>query len=101
MSEPTITRNDDRGRYELRVDGELASFADFIPGEGSVVFTHTETLPEFSGQGLGLELAKGAIADAVARGETIVPLCPFIRRYVERNEIPGADVSYPEPRASE
>jgi len=101
MSEPTITRNDDRGRYELHVDGALASFADFIPGEGSIVFTHTETLPEFSGQGLGLELAKGAVADAVSKDETIVPLCPFIRRYLERNEIPGANVSFPETRASE
>jgi predicted GNAT family acetyltransferase len=98
MSETTITRNDDRGRYELRVDGELASFTDFIPGEGSVVFTHTETLQGFAGRGLGLELAKAAVTDAVARSETIVPLCPFIRRYLESTDVPGADVHYPDAR---
>lgn len=90
-----ITRNDSARRYELRVDGALAAFADFIEGESGIVFTHTETLPEFAGKGLGLELAQGAVADAVDRKLTITPLCPFIRRYLERNEIPGADVNFP------
>lgn len=94
MTTTTVTRNVERGRYEIHADGELAGFADIIPGEGSVAFTHTETLPDFAGQGMGLKLAEGAIADAVARGETIVPLCPFIRRYLERNDVPGADVHY-------
>lgn len=92
----TITRDDQRGRYELHVDGELAAFAQFIPGDGSIVFTHTETLPDFAGKGLGLELVKTAIADSVTRGDTIIPLCPFFRRYLERNEVPGATVHFPE-----
>lgn len=98
MAETTIIRNDERNRYEIQVDGELAGFTDFIAGDGGIAFTHTETLPAFSGRGLGLELAKGAIADAVSRQLTITPLCPFIRRYLERNEIPGADVNFPEQR---
>lgn len=96
MSEPTVTRNDSTSRYELHVDGVLAAFADIIPGEGSVVFSHTKTLPEFSGQGLGLELAARAVADAAGRGETIIPVCPFVRRYLERNDVPGANVHFPE-----
>jgi predicted GNAT family acetyltransferase len=95
MADHPVTRNDSARRYELHVDGTLAAFTDFIEGESGIVFTHTETLPEFSGQGLGLELAQGAVADAVARKLTITPLCPFIRRYLERNEIPGADVNFP------
>ena len=95
-----VTRNAEARRYEIHVDGVLAGFSDFIQGDGSVVFTHTETLPEFSGQGLGLELTKAAVADAVSRHETIIPLCPFVRRYLERNDVPGADVHFPdEPTA--
>ncbi len=90
-----VTRNEEQNRYEIRVDGELAGFSEFIPGEGSVVFTHTETLEAFAGQGLGLELTKAAIADAVERGETIIPLCPYVRRYLERNDVPGATVHFP------
>ena len=89
------TRNAEASRYEIRVNGVLAGFSDFIPGDGSVVFTHTETLPEFAGQGIGLEMTEAAVADAVARNETIIPLCPFVRRYLERNDIPGADVHFP------
>jgi predicted GNAT family acetyltransferase len=97
-SEPVVTRNDGAGRYELHISGELAAFATFIPGDGSIVFTHTETLPEFAGRGVGLTLAKAAIAQAVERGDTIIPLCPFFRRYLERNDVPGANVHFPEAR---
>ena len=98
--EAPVTRNDEKSRYEIHVDGELAGFAEFTVGEftvgeGTVVFTHTETLEGFQGRGIGVELAKGAIADAVERGDTIVPACAFIRRYLERNEVPGAKVHLP------
>ena len=96
MTEPIVTRNDSAGRYEIHVGGDLAGFADFIPGEGSIAFTHTETLEAFSGKGMGLALAKAAIEDSVDRGDTIIPLCPFFRRYLERNDVPGADVHFPE-----
>ena len=99
MTDPIVTRNDAASRYEIHLDGVLAGFSDFIPGDGSVVFTHTETLPEFSGQGIGLALTKAAVADAVSRNETIIPLCPFVRRYLERNEVPGADVHFPDDPA--
>ena len=96
MTDPIVTRNEGARRYEIHVDGALAGFSDFIPGEGSVVFTHTETLPEFSGQGIGLALTKASVEDAVRRNETIIPLCPFVRRYLERTEIRGADVHFPD-----
>jgi len=96
MTDTQITRNDDASRYELHVDGELAAFADFVASDGRTVFTHTETVEAFSGQGRGTELVKGAVADCVERGDTIVPRCPFVRRYLERNDIPGASVEYPD-----
>jgi len=96
VTDPVVARNEGAGRYELHVNGELAAFAKFIPGDGSIVFTHTETLPAFAGQGMGLALAKAAIAEAVERGDTIIPLCPFFRRYLERNDVPGAKVHFPE-----
>jgi uncharacterized protein len=96
ISEPVVTRNDGAGRYEIHSDGQLAGFAQFIPGDATIVFTHTETLPAFAGRGMGLSLAKAAIADAVGRGDAIIPLCPFFRRYLERNDVPGAKVHFPE-----
>jgi predicted GNAT family acetyltransferase len=41
-----------------------------------ILFIHTEVDPAFQGQGLASQLAAGALADAVATGDTIVPYCP-------------------------
>lgn len=90
MTETTVTRNDAQSRYEIHADGALAGFVEFTEEPGRITFTHTETLEEFSGQGMGSELAQQALADAVAKGLVIVPVCPFIARYLQRHEIPGA-----------
>lgn len=91
-----IERNDEDRRYELTVDGEAAGFAEFRTNPGRVTFTHTVVDPEFEGQGLGSRLAKFVLDDAVARGETIVPVCPFIAAYVKRHaDLYDASVSWP------
>ena len=36
-----------------------------------------------------------ALADAARRGDTIVPLCPFIAAYLQKNEVAGAVVEWP------
>lgn len=95
-TEKTVTRDDAAGRYEIRVDGVLAGFTEIVPdGTGRVVFPHTEVDPAFGGQGLGGILVGEALADAARRGETIVPLCPFVQKYLRRNEVPGATVDWP------
>ncbi|MCA5891899.1 N-acetyltransferase [Isoptericola sp. NEAU-Y5] len=54
--------------------------------EGDVVtFTHTEVDPAFEGQGIGSQLAAGALGLVRDAGGRIVPLCPFIKKYVERH----------------
>ncbi|MFD6176306.1 MULTISPECIES: GNAT family N-acetyltransferase [unclassified Isoptericola] len=70
------------GAYYERTDGDGSA------GDGSagvVVFTHTEVDPAFEGQGIGSQLAAGALAQVREAGEKIVPLCPFIKAYVQRH----------------
>jgi predicted GNAT family acetyltransferase len=78
-------RNDDARRYELLLDGELAGYAEYRTPPGRIVFTHTVVHPGHEGQGLGTALAKHVLDDAVARGERIVPRCPFIAAYLRRH----------------
>ncbi|MFE9100572.1 GNAT family N-acetyltransferase [Actinomadura geliboluensis] len=80
-----ITDNAEKSRYEIRVDGDLAGFAEYEHGEGSVVFTHTEVDSAFEGRGIGSALARGALDDVRGTGRTAVPLCPFIKKWIEKH----------------
>jgi uncharacterized protein len=86
MSQDTrVEHNPEKYRYELFVGDRQAGFAQYHDSGNRVVFTHSEIDDAFSGQGLGKVLAAGALDDAVARDKVIVPMCPFIARYVSKN----------------
>lgn len=94
---PTVIRNDERSRYELKDGDELAGFAVFELSEGGrIAFTHTQIDKAFRGRGFGGIIASESLADAARRGATIVPLCPFIASYLKDHEIPGGIIDWPE-----
>ncbi|SNS40060.1 hypothetical protein SAMN05443665_1003245 [Actinomadura meyerae] len=80
-----VTDNPGQSRYEITVDGELAGFVEYERGEGSVVFIHTEVDPAFEGKGIGGALARGALDDVRAKGQSVVPLCPFIKKWIGKH----------------
>ncbi|SEF78697.1 hypothetical protein SAMN04489712_10233 [Thermomonospora echinospora] len=80
-----ISDNTGQSRYEIRVDGRLAGFAQYRQRNGAVVFTHTEVDDEYEGQGVGSALVRGALDDVRSRGAQVVPLCPFVKSYIERH----------------
>lgn len=100
MTDITVTRNDDASRYEIRSDGTLAGFAAFDLRPGSIRFIHTEIDHAFQGKGLAGKLASAAMTDATASGEAIVPLCPYIAKYLETHEIAGAEIRSPTRRGT-
>ncbi|WP_314428390.1 GNAT family N-acetyltransferase [uncultured Microbacterium sp.] len=96
MTDITVTRNDDESRYEIRTDGNLAGYAEYQLRPGAIRFIHTELDPAFQGQGLAGILAERALTDAAASGDAIVPLCPYIAKYLTTHEIPGAEIRWPQ-----
>lgn len=91
----TVHRNDEKGRYEIRQGDTVAGFTLFRPdAHGRLVFPHTEIDPAFSGRGLGSVLVGRALADVAARGESIVPVCPFVVKYVRSHDVDGLDVHW-------
>lgn len=97
-----VFRNDAEGRYQITVGDRVAGFTEFRPGRaGSLVFPHTEIDPAFAGQGLASRLVGGAMADVAARGETVVPLCPFVVKYLRSHDVDGLDVAWPSRTISE
>lgn len=82
----TTVRDDPQNhRYLLEVDGEVVGVAVYHLRGNRYFFVHTEVDPEHEGEGLGSTLARGALDDVRAMGMKIVPLCPFIASFIERN----------------
>lgn len=77
-----VTRNDDERRYEIRSDGELAGFVAFAERSEVIAFTHTETFPQFAGQGLATTLIAEVLDDAERRGLGVLPFCPFVNDFI-------------------
>jgi predicted GNAT family acetyltransferase len=77
--------NSDKSRYELWSGQELAGFASFRLRPGKVEIFHAEVERAFEGQGMGSQLASGALDDARAQGLAVIPGCPFVAHYVREH----------------
>jgi predicted GNAT family acetyltransferase len=84
-SEPQISDNPSRERYELRLGENVIGSIDYYTEESAVVLTHTDVDRAFEGRGYGSRLISGALDDIRARGLTVVPVCPFVRSYIGRH----------------
>ncbi|HJC30391.1 MAG TPA: N-acetyltransferase [Candidatus Dietzia intestinipullorum] len=73
--------------FEIREPGgEVAGHADFRERDGERIFHHTEVGEEFGGRGLGTALVRGAVEATRAEGTTIVPVCPMVKGFLEKND---------------
>ncbi len=79
-----VRDNTEKHQFEMIVDGHTA-LAAYRLKPGVITFTHTEVPAELGGRGIGSQLAKGALDQVRARGLKIVPLCPFIKAYIEKH----------------
>jgi predicted GNAT family acetyltransferase len=82
---PVVRDNPEQRRYEITVGDELTGFVRYVRRGGRAYFVHTEIDPKLEGGGLGSALARGALDAQRELGEQVVPLCPFIRGFVERH----------------
>lgn len=101
--QPTKTEvvdNELENRFEIWHGDHLAGFADYRRRAGVTIFVHTEIGDEFGGKGLGSILARHALDATVARGETIVPVCPFISAYLRKHPQYAEHVRWPAPETA-
>ena len=80
---PTVSRVDRRDRYEILVDGEAAGFTQYVDTEDEQrIFFHTEVDERFAGRGLAGILVSQALTDTRATGMRIVPVCPYVAKFL-------------------
>ena len=70
----------------MLVDADaLVGLTEYYEHEGRRIFTHTEVDPAWEGQGLVSRLVRHALDQERAEGRRIVPMCPFVRAWIERH----------------
>jgi predicted GNAT family acetyltransferase len=64
---------------------DLAGFSEYRDARGRRTFMHTEIDLAFEARGLGSKLAAAALDDVRAKGKQVVPICPFIKSFIDRH----------------
>lgn len=85
VSDIEIINNTGGARYEARVGPTVAGFTEYKLAKDLIVFTHTEVDTAFEGTGVGSALARAALDDVRGTGRKVLPLCPFIKGWIERH----------------
>ncbi len=80
-----ITRDDEHGRYDLTIDGEMVAFADFAPGDDMITIPYIETDPRHRGNGYSSLLMNGVIDDLRARHLQVRATCPVARAHIAQH----------------
>jgi predicted GNAT family acetyltransferase len=64
-----------------------------------LVLVHTEVPAPLGGRGIGLRLVRAAVEHARTNGETIVPWCPFARKWLQdhADDVAGVAIDWTEP----
>ena len=81
----SVVKNNELNRFEIYFDGELAGFAEFKIADQKISYTHTEIDPKFGGQGLGSQLIKEALDEALEQNLEVAPYCSFVSAYIKKN----------------
>lgn len=83
---PTVVHNAEESLYEIHVDGERAGLTHYRVTPEALVFDHTEIDDAHEGQGLGGQLARGALDDVRAKGQRVIAECPFMKAWIAEHE---------------
>ncbi|MFH8442119.1 GNAT family N-acetyltransferase [Streptomyces sp. NPDC018026] len=89
-----VERADADHRYEILVGGRRAGLTAYRDLGVQRVFFHTEIDEAFAGQGLAAQLVRQALADVRASGMRIVPVCPYVAKFLKRHD-EFADITDP------
>jgi uncharacterized protein len=88
-------------RFEIYDGDQIAGFAEYLDHEGQRIFHHTEIGEQFGGKGLATKLIDAALAETSRAGLRIVPVCPFVKKFVDKHDDVAGDVDEVTPAVLE
>ena len=80
-----VRDNEPALEYEVTVDGERAGEIRYMRDGDTITMLHTEVDPKWEGRGGAAQLVEEALDDVRARGRRLVPLCPYVAKYIHRH----------------
>ena len=81
---PQVRNNENESRFETEVDGKM-SFVEYKKAPGRIVLVHTEVPSELSGRGIAQSMVTTALDYARKNKLSVVPLCKYVRAYIEKH----------------
>jgi predicted GNAT family acetyltransferase len=84
-AEVVVRDNPDESRYELLLDGDVVGELRYRRRPDAISLVHTEVSASLEGRGLGAELVAHVLDELRARGQKVVPICPFVQSYIRRH----------------
>ena len=79
-----LINNETDRQYEFHVDGFVPKI-EYIKSGDKIYLTHTEVPKELGGKGIASSLAKQVLEDIQQKGWKLIPLCPFVVKYIQRH----------------
>ena len=84
MTRFDVVDNVEAHRYEIRL-GEDVAILTYVRGPEAIDLIHTEVPEHLRHDGVGGELVAFAIDDAIAKGLTVIPSCPFVEAWLRHH----------------
>lgn len=85
-----VREDPERHRFDILVGGRQAGFSMYTSAadnpDDQRIFYHTVIDDAFGGRGLAGVLTRGALAETVAKGRRIVPVCPYVARWLREHD---------------
>ncbi|MGE3621367.1 MAG: GNAT family N-acetyltransferase [Acidimicrobiia bacterium] len=91
-TEPTVVDDAEHHRFRYVEDGAEAKLVYRTDGD-RLILVHTEVPETLGGRGIGGRLVRAAVDRAEASGETVLPWCPYARRWLETHPRDAARIA--------
>ena len=86
-------RDDSAGeRFVVESGGHIAQLI-YRKEPGRLILIHTEVPEELGGRGIAGQLVQAAVASAASESRTVVPWCPYARRWLQDHKDVSSSVS--------
>jgi predicted GNAT family acetyltransferase len=92
VSEITIVNNRTAQRFEARTPEGVAVLQYQYGNDGALVLVHTEVPPAFRRRGIATRLVGAALDFAIDHHLVVIPVCPFVRAYLQQHPEVTAEI---------